>query len=222
MLEHTVSQYYQPIVSQFQYNPYQSLQNVQNGQYSNQDENNKWYAQEDEYDYTNDVVEECSCDDCENLKPSCRNACPNCFPPQNMVDQMASTYMFYQYPYQYYAMPNITANEHQISTTENIISISHNSVLTTSTPIEETTETTEFSTISPESKHTANETKDTTNAPMSMFMRTQNKIPHTFIIQRRTRPNRIPKNMPFSGQFAEKLVLQMRKMKMLHSRRNNF
>lgn len=223
-----MSQYYQPLYSaqQFQYSPYQHLQSGQ-VQYPSQYENNKWNLQESNLEYGDDT-EDCSCDDCENLKPSCRSVCTNCYAsPPPILGPIASNYLFVPFPYPYQITTKTPLNTSQASTTEKL-DVTQSPAQTTSTKqtttVEKITKSSVPSTLTTEPPiHTSEVNIETTEISVPRFLEMKNKSPYMPTPLRRTKPNWIPKYgiVPISDQFAEKIMFQMRSMKVLHPRRNN-
>ncbi|XP_050351144.1 uncharacterized protein LOC126773927 [Nymphalis io] len=220
LLKETVTQYNSPVFSemqQFLYNPNPSLPNIFQ-QYPNQEyvDNKRNFNYEEYNDYMEDNT--CSCDDCDNLKPSCRNMCPNCAVPSSFP---VPGYVFLPYPYPY-LMTSKPASRFKKST-----KTSHTVTSTIKTTCEATTQKT--------TKEVELQNEDRTNIALidkldnskvpdviSKPLQVKDKSQYMMTALRRTKPNWVPKYgiLPISDQFAEKLMLQLRSMKLLHPRKD--
>ncbi|CAK1551246.1 unnamed protein product [Leptosia nina] len=146
----------------------------------------------------------CSCEVCEELQPCCRNICVNCQPSSSIV--------LVPYPY-----PLIISTKQKESTPQ---------------PPPTTTETTQTTT-------TTSATTQTTTQPVTAILRNNDayindilsKTPNLnkkskFVLTnlRRTKPDCMPKYgiVPIPDNLAEKLMLQLRSMRVLHPKKETF
>ncbi|OWR53335.1 hypothetical protein KGM_207848 [Danaus plexippus plexippus] len=204
----------------YQYNPYQNMpyqsypdQLLQNNKW-NEEENANYKDYKDYNDYDENI---CDCTKCGDLKPGCLNACPNCVStPQPLMPQ---NYFILPFPYPYPMTAKETAppvhKETQRTTTTTIATTT---TATTTTTTESTTTNTEATeTVSEATTETSMET-DMTMSPFHVI----SKRPYLITSLRKTKPNWMPKYgiVPISDTFAEKIMLQLRDMKVLHPRRD--
>lgn len=165
----------------------------------------------EEYDY-NDDENVCSCENCDNLKPSCQNMCPNCA----RVSLTNSGYVFIPFPYPY---PDVTKTTTQAKKLTKV----------TTQPTTKSTATTGTQKSTTEVERTFDEQTDATITDKlveskvpdvaAKSLEVKDKSPYMLTSLRRTKPNWIPNYgiVPISNKFAEKLMLQLRNMKVLHS-----
>ncbi|XP_064072756.1 uncharacterized protein LOC135193594 [Vanessa tameamea] len=215
-----MTQYNNPDFSemqQFQYNPYTNVPNIYQ-QYPNQAfVDNKWNLQENfNYEDYNDYVEDntCVCDDCDNLKPSCRNMCPNC---ASIPPFPGPGYVFLSFPYPY----PVTSKPRSKKSTKTTLT---STVITTSeVTTQKTTKGTELQ-FEEQNDVALIDKLDNSKVPdiISKPLEVKDKSQYMMTALRRTKPNWVPKYgiLPISDQFAEKLMLQLRSMKLLHPRKD--
>lgn len=165
----------------------------------------------EEYDY-NDDENVCSCVNCDNLKPSCQNMCPNCA----RVSLTNSGYVFIPFPYPYPVVTKTTIQAKKLTKV-------------TTQPTTKSTATTASQKSTTEVERTFDEQTDATITDKfveskvpdvaAKSLEVKDKSPYMLTSLRRTKPNWIPNYgiVPISNKFAEKLMLQLRNMKVLHS-----
>ncbi|CAH2096001.1 unnamed protein product [Euphydryas editha] len=171
----------------------------------------------EDYNYY-DEENVCSCEDCDNLKSSCQNMCPNCARPPSFLSNPG--YVFLPFPYPYPMVTKTTAQPKK-------------STKATTTPTTKTTTKTVTTITSQkstkETELTFDEQTDATitdklveskvSGVAAKSLEVKDKSPYMLTSLRRTKTNWIPKYgiVPISNKFAEKLMLQLRNMKVLHS-----
>ncbi|XP_047503551.1 uncharacterized protein LOC125048743 [Pieris napi] len=170
-----------------------------------------YYQNQMPYDYTEVDYEDyesnectCSCQRCEDIKPCCRNTCNNCFQPSSIV--------IVPYPY-----PLIISTKQKEATT--------------APPTQETT--------APVPQETTLAPPPPTELPTTDILRNNEayindiiaKAPNLnkknkFVLTnlRRTKPDWVPKYgiVPIPDNLAEKLMLQLRSMRVLHPKKETF
>ncbi|CAH2228649.1 jg23161, partial [Pararge aegeria aegeria] len=230
ILQYTKPQYNPPLYDgqAYQYN----YLNIAYPQYSNQrmyKNYNKWIQENsEEYDEYGEE-NHCACHKCHETikKPSCRDVCPNCFTTPPPV--IAPSYVFLPYPYPYPLTPNTTL----VPTTQTI------ETTAASTAMNSVTTSSEASITQLETKSTRAETikafkseavtlsnalpEDNNDLSKEKTFNIKDKGQFTLTALRRTKPNWLPKYgiVPISDKFAEKLMLQLRSMRVLHPHKDN-
>ncbi|XP_045498268.1 uncharacterized protein LOC123696240 [Colias croceus] len=177
----------------------------------------------DDYDDSSEC--ECSCQICEDIKPCCRNVCVNCF------QQPQSSIVIVPYPYPLIISTKQKETASTPQATEQTIAPQVTEQAATEAPPDpepkiETTLSTTTTTLEPEtSPPELLRNKDAyindiiAKAP---HINDRNKFVLTSL--RRTKPNWMPKYgiVPIPENLAEKLMLQLRSMRVLHPRKETF
>lgn len=188
---------------------------------------------EDYNEYVDDFNEcRCLCDTCVDLQPCCRSVCVNCVTPQSSV-------MFVPYVY-----PIIVTKNEEESHKETTISTTATTLTTTTTIATTKVEaTTEITTTRQNELDNINVLSGPKLSEIEMKFASAAEVPKTVITGvgkgpyqfidknskyvmtslRRTKTNWLPKYgiVPIPDQLAEKILLQLRNMKVLHPSHND-
>ncbi|XP_072948783.1 uncharacterized protein [Epargyreus clarus] len=189
---------------------------------------------EDYNQYVDDFNEcRCSCNTCIDIQPCCRNQCANCATPQSNV-------MFVPYAYPIIVTKDNKDSDKKDKETTVTTTSTTFTTTTATTKVETTTETITIPENKPEARFMLPDTEkidienniasipnnprtltsDVAKGPYELLDR-NSKYVMTSI--RRTKTNWLPKYgiVPIPDQLAEKILLQLRNMKVLHPTHNN-